>query len=136
MPPTVDGFEPTAEDVASVHEWFARYDALAAKGDVEGMADMAMFPLNSVTDNAAGNGSARQSSREEFVREMAGVVGDGAEMRSVRTPHFLSKGLVFVITEATVEVDGVTHRLRYGDLLVRRDGAWHFQTMVQGGWGE
>jgi hypothetical protein len=30
---------------------------------------------------------------------------------------------------------GTTHRLRYADLLVKRDGRWLFQTMVQGGWG-
>ena len=25
--------------------------------------------------------------------------------------------------------------IRYGDLLLKVDGEWHFQTMVQGGWG-
>lgn len=133
--PAAGAFQPTEEDVASVHDWFARYDALAAAGDVEAMADMGMFPLNTVTDNAAGDGSARPWSREEFIQIMRDAVGAGATMESVRTPHFLSRSLVFVVTDATFTLNGERHRVRYGDLLVKRNGQWYFQTMVQGGWG-
>ncbi len=128
-------FEPSPEDVASVLAWFDDYDELAATAQIERMADLAMFPLNSVTDDAEGNGSASWSDREQYVREMTEVIGDGARMESVRTPHFLSRSLVFVVTDATYTHGGVRHRMRYGDLLVRREGRWYFQTMVQGGWG-
>jgi len=129
------GFVPTAEDRASVEAWFARYDELTAKADVAGMADMAMFPLNMATDDSAGKGSATQCGREEFVRDMTGAVGEGARMESVRTPHFLTGSLVFVITDAKITANGETQHVRYGDLLVKNDGQWFFQTMVQGGWG-
>ncbi|MGH3884991.1 MAG: nuclear transport factor 2 family protein [Pseudonocardiaceae bacterium] len=136
--PTSDGFIPSDEDRASVAAWFAKYDAFAAKQDFEAMADMAMFPLNEVTDNGAGNGQAEQCSREQYLAQMAQVMGgsgDDVTMQSTRTPHFISGGLVFVITEGTVTYGGQTQPMRYGDLLVKKDGQWLFQTMVQGGWG-
>ncbi|MEU9833881.1 nuclear transport factor 2 family protein [Streptosporangium sp. NPDC048047] len=134
----VDGFTPTAEDVASVEAWFARYDDLAMKVDGEAMADMAMFPLNEVTDDSAGNGFAEQVTREEYVRQMAETMGAPGEvsMESVRKPIFLSKNLVFVVTDAVMTYGGQSHIARYGDLLVKKDGEWVFQTMVQGGWGD
>jgi hypothetical protein len=129
-------YTPTDADVRSVLDWFERYDGLVKKGELEGMADMAMFPLNNVTDDAASNGSARSSTRAEFVSEMAQIVGDGGlEMTSTRTPHFLSASLVFVVTEASFTVEGQTQHMCYGDLLVKNGGDWYFQTMVQGGWG-
>jgi hypothetical protein len=110
-----------------VLEWFERWDALAMAGDVEQMADMALFPVNAVTD-----GQATSWDRERFLHDMAEQVGGGGDlkMESVRTPHFINDNLVFVITEGTINGTPV----RYGDLLVRVDGAWKFQTMVQGGW--
>ncbi len=136
--PTSNGFVPSDEDRASVAAWFEKYDALAAKQDFEAMADTAMFPLNEVTDDGAGNGQAEQCSREQYLAQMAEVMGgsgDDVTMESTRTPHFLSDGLVFVITEGAVTYGGQTQPMRYGDLLVKKDGQWLFQTMVQGGWG-
>lgn len=43
---------------------------------------------------------------------------------------------MFVITDATITADDITRPVRYGDLLVKTDGGWRFQTMVQGGWGD
>ncbi|GLZ34754.1 hypothetical protein Lesp02_69410 [Lentzea sp. NBRC 105346] len=109
----------------SVEEWFERWDALAVAGDVEAMADMALFPINAVSD-----GGAVSWDREQFVRDMGAQVGGEVKMESVRTPHFINDNLVFVITEGTI--NGVP--VKYGDLLVRVGGDWKFQTMVQGGW--
>ena len=136
--PTSNGFLPSDEDRASVVAWFEKYDALAAKRDFEAMADMAMFPLNEVTDDGAGNGQADQCSREQYLAQMAEVMGGSSgdvTMESTRTPHFLSDALVLVITEGTVTYGGQTQPMRYGDLLVKQDGQWLFQTMVKGGWG-
>ncbi|MFC5059315.1 nuclear transport factor 2 family protein [Saccharothrix xinjiangensis] len=124
------GFAPTEEDVAGVLAWFEEWDALAVAKDVEAMAGMALFPVNAVTD-----GSAQSWDRERFLRDMAASLGDGdVGMESVRTPHFVSADLVFVITDATITAGDHSQVVRYGDLLVRSGGKWLFQTMVQGGW--
>ncbi|WP_273734519.1 nuclear transport factor 2 family protein [Mycolicibacterium septicum] len=126
-------FIPTTADVDSVLAWFAHYDGLAMSKDVEGMADQAMFPLNEVTD-----GSAEAVDRAGFIAQMAEQLGQNTDftMESTRTPHFINENLVFVITDAAFTADGFSQRVRYGDLLVKCDGDWKFQTMVQGGWGE
>jgi hypothetical protein len=133
------GYEPTAEDIASVEEWFAEYDTHATNADVERMADMAMFPLNIVSDSdESGNGGAAQQTRQQFVEAMSQVMGDPGEvkMESRRTPIFLTRQLVLVISDATFTAAGHSQQVRYADLLVKRDGKWFFQTMVQGGWGD
>jgi hypothetical protein len=136
-PPTDSGFAPSPEDLAAIDEWFRRYDAYAAAGDVAGTASMALFPLNTVTDNAAGEGSARQLSREEYLQTMGGVLdGGNVTMESRRTPYLLTRSLAVVFTEAEFTVDGNRQRVRYADLLVKVGGEWRFQTMVQGGWGD
>ncbi len=62
------------------------------------------------------------------------ATGEKVSMESVRTPHFLSPHLVFVITDAEITMGDQVVQARYGDLLVRSGGRWTFQTMVQGGW--
>jgi hypothetical protein len=109
-----------------VMQWFATWDELAVEGDVEKMADMALFPINTVTD-----GSATSWDRERFIQEMGAQLGGDVKMESVRTPHFINDNLVFVITDGTIN----DFTVRYGDLLVKVGGEWKFQTMVQGGWG-
>lgn len=127
------GYRPTEAEVASVLDWFERYDALAVAKDIDGMADEALFPLNEVTD-----GRAASFDRAQFIAQMAESVGgaDGLTMESVRTPHFINENLVFVITDGTITAGGESQQVRYGDLLVKVNGRWKFQTMVQGGWGD
>ncbi|ORB29711.1 hypothetical protein [Mycolicibacterium parafortuitum] len=131
--PAQAAFTPSAADVEEVMSWFANYDALAVAKDIEAMADQAMFPLNEVTD-----GYAASCDRAKFVAQMTEQLGDAGDvsMESVRTPHFINENLVFVITDATITAGEFSHQVRYGDLLVKSGGAWRFQTMVQGGWGE
>ncbi|WP_433018587.1 nuclear transport factor 2 family protein [Kribbella sp. CA-294648] len=135
--PGATGFVPSEAEVAEVQAWFVRYDALAAAQDYEGMADQAVFPLNEVTDDGKGNASAAQYDRAAFVAQMAEVMGGSGDvtMETTRTPHFLTDSLVFVITEGTMTYGGHTQPIRYGDLLLKIDGEWKFQSMVQGGWG-
>lgn len=133
------GYTPTVEDRASLDAWFAEYDAESARRDVERMADLAVFPLNLVSDDAAGNGRSAQWDRERFVETMTHVMGDGSEditFESVRTPVFLSPAMAVVFTDSTMTAEGQSRQLRYADILVRRDGKWAFQTMIQGGWGD
>ncbi|MEU0986500.1 nuclear transport factor 2 family protein [Streptomyces sp. NPDC005953] len=133
------GYQPTAEGRKSVDAWFAEYDALSAGRKVERMADMAVFPLNLVSDDSAGNGRSAQWDRAQFIETMSQVMGGGSEditFDSVRTPVFLSAAMAIVFTDSTMTVEGHTQQLRYADILIRRDGAWGFQTMIQGGWGD
>ncbi|MFJ9585290.1 nuclear transport factor 2 family protein [Streptomyces acidicola] len=133
------GYAPTDEDRASLDAWFAEYDAASAKRDVERMADMAVFPLNLVSDDAAGDGRSAQWDRERFVAVMTQVMGEGGEditFESTRTPVFLSPVMAVVFTDSTMTMAGHTQQLRYADILVRRGGTWAFQTMLQGGWGD
>ncbi|GAA2667786.1 MULTISPECIES: nuclear transport factor 2 family protein [Actinosynnema] len=123
-------YTPSDEDYASVLDWFARWDALCAERDVEALADMAMFPVNAVT-----GGSAESWDRERFLRDFGAILGDGdVELRSTRTPLFLGADLVFVVTDAEYGSGAEAGSMRYGDLLVRRDGRWLYQTMAQSGW--
>jgi hypothetical protein len=133
------GYAPTPEDRASLDAWFAEYDALSARRDVDGMADQAVFPLNLVSDDSAGDGRSAQWDRDRFVATMTHVMGDGADditFESTRTPVFLSPAMAVVFTDSTMTTGGTTRRLRYADILVRRQGQWAFQTMIQGGWGD
>ncbi|MFD1833197.1 nuclear transport factor 2 family protein [Streptomyces desertarenae] len=132
------GYIPTAEDRASLDAWFEEYDAHCTKNDVERMADMAVFPLNLVSDDSAGNGRSAQWDRRQFVETMAHVMGGGQDVafRNTRTPVFLSASMAVVFTESVVTAEGQTHRMHYADVLVRRDGTWAFQTMIQSGWGD
>lgn len=131
------GYAAGDEETREVLDWFDRYDALVAAGDLEAMADVAAFPLNEVTDSG-GYGVAAPCDRERFIEQMRAAVGGPAEvsMESVRHPVFLSPALAFVVTDATITAGGDTHHLRYGDLLIRNLDGWRFQTMVAGGFGD
>ncbi len=135
---TTASYEATEDQRQEIIDWFARYDALVAAGDLEAMADQAVFPLNEVTDDPSGFGRAAATGRERFVTQMreAGVGAADVEMRSTRTPVFLSPALVFVVTDAEFASEDGTTTMRYGDLLIRTAEGWRFQTMVAGGWSE
>ncbi|WP_406403068.1 nuclear transport factor 2 family protein [Streptomyces uncialis] len=133
------GYTPTPADHAGVQAWFAEYDAAAARRDIEGMADLAVFPLNLVSDDPAGEGASAQWDRKQYIDTMTHVMGEGSEditFESVRTPVFLSPAMAVVFTDSTMSSGGTTQQLRYADILIKRDGRWAFQTMVQGGWGD
>ncbi|MFH8617487.1 nuclear transport factor 2 family protein [Streptomyces sp. NPDC017979] len=140
MPQLPDaGYTPTADELASIDAWFAAYDAAAARRDIEKMADVAVFPLNLVSDNTAGEGASAQWDRKQFVETMTHVMSEGSEditFDSVRTPVFLSSAMVVVFTDSTMTAGEVTQQLRYADILIKQNGKWAFQTMAQGGWGD
>lgn len=132
---TIAAYQPTDQQKQEIDAWFAHYDALVAQGDIEAMADQAVFPLNEVTDDEHGFGVAAVTDRERFITQMqqAGIGSAEVEMRSTRTPTFLSAGLVFVVTDAEFGSGGDAVMMRYGDLLMRTSDGWRFQTMVAGG---
>ncbi|GAA2211744.1 hypothetical protein GCM10009850_072040 [Nonomuraea monospora] len=131
-------YEPSSEELASVEQWFAEYDALAEQGAIEKLADLAVFPMNLATDVPGGHAAVRQWTRKEYLEAMREAMGGGTaglDLRSKRIPHFLSPNLVVVETEATMTVEGARQEMHYADLLVRTEDGWGFQTMVQSGWG-
>ncbi|CAL9279005.1 nuclear transport factor 2 family protein [Streptomyces sp. SudanB66_2053] len=138
LPPQT-GYTPTAEDRASLDAWFEQYDALCIERDIERMADQAVFPLNLISDDSAGNGRSAQWDRRRFVDTMTQVMGDGSQevtFRNSRTPVFLSASMAVVFTRSVVTSGDQAYETDYADVLVRRDGAWAFQTMIQSGWGD
>ncbi|MFF9346259.1 nuclear transport factor 2 family protein [Streptomyces sp. NPDC014734] len=133
------GYVPTTEDRASLAAWFEEYDACSARRDIGRMADMAVFPLNLVSDDAAGDGRSAQWDRERFVTTMTQVMGGGGEdisFESTRTPVFVSPSMAVVFSDSAMTAEGRTRHLRYADVLIRRNGRWAFQTMLQSGWGD
>ncbi|MFD5428547.1 nuclear transport factor 2 family protein [Streptomyces sp. NPDC127084] len=133
------GYTPTADELAGIEEWFAEYDAASGRRDIERMAEMAVFPLNLVSDDSAGQGVSAQWGREQFTAAMSQVMGEGSQditFTSTRTPVFLTAAMAVVFTDSVMTMDGTEQRLRYADILIRRDGKWAFQTMLQGGWGD
>ncbi|MFC5799243.1 nuclear transport factor 2 family protein [Streptomyces formicae] len=133
------GYTPSPGELASVEAWFAEYDTAGGRRDIERMADMAVFPLNLVSDDSAGNGASAQWDREQFVATMTQVMGDGPDaiaFESTRTPVFLGPAMAVVFTDSVMTMGETTQRLRYADILIKRDGVWAFQTMLQGGWGD
>jgi len=129
----------TDEQKQSVDVWFAEYDELSKNGNIEGMADMALFPIHVITDDSSGNGCAENWDREQFVQTMTeatkGTPKD-MDMKTVRTPFFLSNNLVVVITDAVIITGTQEQTMRYADVLAKVDGRWKFQTMAQSGWGD
>ncbi|MFF4402991.1 nuclear transport factor 2 family protein [Streptoverticillium reticulum] len=133
------GYCPTDEELSEIQEWFAAYDAASGRRDIEAMADVAVFPLNLVSDDSAGQGASAQWDRQQFVAAMTRIMGDGDEgitFDSTRTPVFLGPSLAVVFTDSVMTAEGRTQRLRYADILVRQGDSWAFQTMIQGGWGD
>ncbi|MEE1941037.1 nuclear transport factor 2 family protein [Streptomyces sp. TRM 70361] len=137
------GYTPTEEDLRGLREWFETYDARSADPtpeNVERMADMAVFPLNLVTDGSDGEPWTGQWDRERYVRTMnavlGGTTGGDLSFESVRTPLFLSPSMVVVFSSSVMRAGGEEHRMNYADILVRQEGRWVFQTMAQRGWAD
>lgn len=129
----------TIEQKQGIDVWFAEYDRLSKNGDIEGMANMAMFPIHVITDDSSGNGYAENWTRDQFVQAMIEAMKGtpkNMEMTTARTPFFLSNDLVVVITDAVIAMDAQEQTMRYADVLVKVDGKWKFQTMAQSGWGD
>ncbi|MFF3847907.1 nuclear transport factor 2 family protein [Streptomyces sp. NPDC002328] len=136
MPQT--GYTPTAEDRAGLDAWFEEYDGHCVKNDIEHMADMAVFPLNLISDDSTGDAGSAQWDRDRFIATMSHVMGDGTQQvtfHNTRTPVFLSASMAVVFTHSTVTTADQTHEMDYADILIRRNGTWAFQTMIQSGWG-
>ncbi|MET9293395.1 nuclear transport factor 2 family protein [Streptomyces sp. NPDC003077] len=134
------GYTPSDEDRASLEAWFAEYDEVSARRDVERMTDMAAFPINLVSDDSNGDGRTAQWDRARLLEGMGHAMSEAGEgelsVESVRTPVFLSPSIAVVFSDSTMAVDGEKRQLRYVDILVRQQGKWAYQTMIQPGWGD
>lgn len=138
-PLTDSGFVATEQDTADLMAWFAEYDALAARNEVEAMADVALFPITVVTNDSTGNGVTQVWDRAAFVQAMtAAMEGELSDltMENRREPTFLNRDVAVVVTDSTVTAGGRVQHLRYADVMVKRDGSWRFTSMIQAGWGD
>lgn len=136
-PFTSTPFVPTEQQVAGLMAWFAEYDALARKSDVEAMADMALFPLPVISNDSAGECVAQEWDRPTFVQAM-GNATDGPQptLENHREPHFLSADLAVVVTTTVVTSGTDIQHMRYADVMAKTGGQWRFKSMIQAGWGD
>jgi hypothetical protein len=136
-PFTSTPFVPTDQQVADLLAWFAEYDALARKNDVEAMADQALFPLTVISHDSAGERVTQQWNRETFVQAM-GAATDGPQpvLENHREPHFLSADLAVVVTTTVVTSGTDIQHMRYADIMAKSGGQWRFTSMLQAGWGD
>jgi hypothetical protein len=130
-------FRPTEQQVADLLAWFAEYDALVRKGDIEGMADKALFPLTVFSNDSAGECVTQQWDRATFVQAM-GQATDGPqpEFENHREPHFLGTDIAVVVTTTVMTVGTDVQHMRYADVMAKAGGQWRFTSMVQSGWGD
>ena len=136
-PITATAFTPSAQDVEQLMAWFAAYDALAEKGDVEAMADVALFPLTVTTNDSAGECVTQQWDRATFVQAMGAAGGDPKpRLDNHRRPVFLNADLAVVVTDSTVTTADQVQHMRYVDVMAKTAGQWRFTSMVQAGWGD
>jgi hypothetical protein len=139
-PFTKTGFTPSEEDIKSLMDWFAAYDASAEKNDVEAMSDKALFPITVITNDSHGNCITQEWDRTTFVQSMgmamAGTNPAEIKMENHREPVFLNKDLAVVITNSTVTIGDQVQHLRYADVIVKMNGEWKFKSMIQAGWGD
>lgn len=130
-------FQPSEQQVGDLSAWFAEYDALAREGDVESMADRALFPLTVVSNDSAGECVTQQWDRTTFVQAM-GQVTDGPQpvLENHREPHFLAADLAVVVTTTVLTSGTDIQHMRYADIMAKTGGQWRFKSMVQAGWGD
>lgn len=130
-------FSPSATDVQSVEAWFKNYDALVKTSDVEKMIEEAYLPITVITDDSNGDCVAQQWDTDAFRASIEGNASDpDTSIQNDRQFHFLNQNLVIAITESTVATKDTVQRMKYADVLVKRDGKWKFKCMIQTGWGD
>lgn len=136
---SITPFQPTDKQQAEITAWFQRYDALTQKGDLEGMASEASFPLTVISDDSQGNGVSQTWTRADFIRVMNDVTAHtpkDLKFDTTRTALMLNENLAVVMTEWRMDDESTPMTTKYADVLVKENGAWKFKTMVQGGWGD
>ena len=130
-------FVPSDQQVAGLLAWFADYDALARKNDVEAMADQALFPLTVISHDSAGERVTQQWDRATFIQAMgAATDGPQPDLENHREPHFLSPDLAVVVTTTVMTSGTDIQHMRYADIMAKAGGRWRFTSMVQAGWGD
>lgn len=130
-------FTPSAADIKSVETWFKNYDALVKTNTAKEMIKEADLPITVVTDDSNGNCVTQQWDKDAFQASIEGNASDSnTSIKNDRQFHFLNQNLVIAITESTVTTEGTVQRMKYADVLVKRDGNWKFKCMIQTGWGD
>ncbi len=137
-PLTATGFVASQADVDGLMAWFAEYDALAARHDVEAMADTALLPVTVISNDSAGDGVVQQWDRDALVASFGASMESVGEVRmeNDRTPVFLNADVAVVVTNSKVTAGEQVQHMRYADVMVKSGGRWRFASMIQAGWGD
>lgn len=134
-------FQPNEQQQKEINEWFAAFDHLSEKFDIEGMANFGKFPMYVISDDSKGNGVTRVWNRADYIKAMKQAMKDtpqDIEYDTVRIPMMISPNLAVVLTEWKIKGKNSesSQTLKYVDFLLKENQQWKFQTMIQGGWGD
>lgn len=133
-------FVPSEQDIDSLKEWFAQYEAHVLKNELDDMAAMAVFPLVVITDDSNGNCVSQAWDVPTFKQAMdlnaQGVDLSTVTIQNNRNPVFLSENLAVVITDTITTIAGNPQQSRYADIMVKEDGKWKYKSMIQSSWGD
>lgn len=130
-------FVPSDADMEGLMAWFKNYDMLAANNDADAMIKEAHLPITVITDDSNGECVTQQWNEASFRASIEGNASSpDTKIENNRQPFFLNENLAVVITEGKVTNAEGTQYMRYADVLVKKDGAWKFKSMMQAGWGD
>lgn len=114
-------------------------EAVEKSGDFEAGLSRIDFPLFMATDSVKGGvPEGRLYSKEEYVALMKPMMG--AMPKDLKTTHkptllVMSDSLVGVNDEWTMAQGKTKVSGRNFSLVVKREGAWKYKTLVEAGWG-
>lgn len=130
-------FTPSQADVDGVMEWFKKCDSLVASHDVGALVTQAHFPITVITDDSQGECVTQHWDEDAFRASLENNESNpSTTIENSRQPIFLNQNLAVVVTESTVTTGDNVQRMRYADVLVKKNGEWKFKSMIQAGWGD
>lgn len=132
-------FQPTQQQADEITTWFAEYDEFTKNFQFEHMADRGIFPMYVITDTSKGDGVTQTWTREDFIQSMKSSMENTPEdiaYNTTRKLYMINANIAIVLTAWRPHKDSDTGILKYADILLKQDGEWRFQTMIQDGWGD
>lgn len=132
--------KPTSESKtrAEIKKFFADEEALAKKGDFDGMLARIDFPVYMATDDLKGVPEAAEYSKDKYVSMMKPFWENmPKDMQTTHKPTItvLSDSMAAVIDDFTMKVGKQKIMGKNLTLLVKRDGQWKWKVMAEPGWG-
>jgi hypothetical protein len=113
-------------------------DEAAKKGDLAAAAALVDFPVLMITDDAKGQASAVEWSKEQWTQVMEPFYKQPMPGKVTHKPlvFLASDSLATLNDVVTMTVGKKSMTSRNTTILVRRDGKWRIKAMMEGGWGD